>query len=870
MKSSSQSRSPLPVFKSPTLIILTLLALLFLCPANLWAKPVSVGQAKKAVRGWLKINSEPLGTALGTQVSKVDTFADGESEPIYYAIYLEPSGFVIVPADDLVEPIIAFVVRGRFDPSDDNPLGALVSRDVPARIAAVRGVQVSTGGNAQNKDVRERQAAFEKSCLKAQGKWAQLEDYDETAETTAIPSGSDVWVQPFVQSTWDQGDVDDLPCYNYYTPNNYFCGCVATAMAQLLRYHEHQPVGGIGVKEFTITVDGDPCTAYTRGGDGAGGPYVWSEMVLQPDNSITEEQRKAIGALCYDAGISVEMDYSGGGSGASLFDARDRLLDTFGYSNAIRKWGPAIGAVLNGMINPNLDANHPVILGIRSSSSGHAIVCDGYGYDNSTLYHHINLGWGGSGETTWYALPEVLWYDTLGTCVYNIFTSGTGEIISGRVTDLEVGGQPLGGVSITAEISGGASYYATSNSEGIYAFAKVPSDTTFTVSASKSGYYFPSEIVTTGTSTDYTLSGNIWGVDFVGVSSDPSPPIAVNGIASTRQGVAVTITLNAYDECHPDPPGMLTYIVTSLPEHGKLSDPCEGVIYSNELPYTLVGNGNQVEYSPCAFYAGPNDSFGFKANDGGAAPDGGDSNIATVSIEVQMQSTPDPGVVYEADFEGGLPEGWTIVDGYSDGKTWTSTNPGGRTQPSYWTGTFMIVDSEWAGYNVNMDEELITHSIDCSSYEDVTLNFMHAFLYKSIFLDEIGDVDVSVNGGAWQNVVRYEAHDFGLVELNLSSIADGQADVKIRWRYYNTQYEYFWGIDDVQIIAVNLPQPIPGDFEPDCDVDFTDFAILASAWMSNSGQIHWNPACDISDPNDDMINMKDLDAFTNNWLAGVE
>jgi len=881
MKSSSQPRDFQPCIKLPALIILAFFALLLFCSTGLWASPMTERHAEKVVRGWLKADVQPFGMALGRQIMSIETFSDGKGPPIYYVVYLQPSGFVIVPADDLVEPIICFAAMGTYDPSDDNPLGALVSRDLPARITAARGLRATAGSVAQ-------QMALQKASVKAQSKWINLHAYYDMAEgdtvgTLGLSGVSDVRVAPLVQSKWYQGNYDGSPCYNYYTEfdgTRYLTGCTATAMAQLIRYHEHQPVVGVGTPSFTIHIGDEytPLSASLRGGDGLGGTYVWSDMVLEPDSGITEPERQAIGALCYDAGVSIGSWYNVGGTGGSLSNVIDRLKDTYEYSNMYKTYSSSglSGADFNSMVNSNLDANYPVLLGISGPSSAHTVVCDGYGYNGSTtLYHHLNMGWGGYYDI-WYALPDIgtsHGYDTVDIYVYNIFPSGTGEIISGRVTDIEVGGQPFSGVSITAEISGGASYYATSNSEGIYAFAKVPSDTTFTVSASKSGYYFPSEIVTTGTSANYNLSGNIWGVDFVGVSSDPSPPIAVNGIASTRQGVVVTITLNAYDECHPDPPGMLTYIVTSLPEHGKLSDPCEGegVIYSNELPYTLVGNGNQVEYSPCVFYAGPDDSFGFKANDGGTAPDGGDSNIATVSIEVQMQSTPDPGVVYETDFEGGLPDGWTIVDGYSNGKTWTSTNPGGRTQP-YWTGTFMIVDSGWAGYNVNMDEELITHSIDCSYYQDVTLNFMHAFLYKSGFYDEIGDVDVSVNGGEWQNVARYDTYvpfDGGLVELDLSSIADGQADVKIRWRYYNTKYEYFWGIDDVEIIAVSLPQPIPGDFEPDCDVDFFDFSVFARAWETQEGDAGWNRACDISNPPDDYIDLNDLLILCNNWLAVI-
>ena len=66
-----------------------------------------------------------------------------------------------------------------------------------------------------------------------------------------------------------------------------------------------------------------------------------------------------------------------------------------------------IGDGLNGMINPNLDSNNPVILGIDDSQGdGHAVVADGYGYKSSTLYHHLNMGWDGE-DDVWYNLPNI-------------------------------------------------------------------------------------------------------------------------------------------------------------------------------------------------------------------------------------------------------------------------------------------------------------------------------------------------------------------------------------------------------------------------------------------------------------------------------
>lgn len=841
MQKSSQAKDGRPYVKLSTLITLVSLALLLLCPAGLRAKPMSSAQAKKAVRGWLKLDPNPLKTPLGNQVSQVDVFADDSGEPIYYVVYLEPSGFAVVPADDLVEPVIAFADDGIFDPSPDNPLGALVSRDLPGRVVAARTFQAAAGGSQQKRVPTGRQVALEKACFKAQSKWAELNDYSDMVGVLGVPSISDVWVAPIVQSEWGQTDVcyEGWHCYNYFTDNHWPCGCVATATAQLMRFHEYP------------------------------GTYVWSNLVLRPWDicgSLTEFQRQAIGQLCYDVAEAVDTTYGEDGSWAYLSDAKDALLTTFSYSNAIHRNNqpdniPEAG--LNGMINPNLDANHPVILGVYLFGTlyGHAILADGYGYDTSTLYHHLNLGWDGV-DDAWYNLPNVncSWpgpYDTVDACIYNIFTSGSGEIISGRVTD-NTSGDPISDAVVTADRIGGGTYNTSTNANGIYALAKIPSASTYDISVTKAGYAFTDQMVSTGTSTGTSnIPGNKWGIDFVGTVTGPSPPTAEPDTISAIQGIAKAIDLQASDDGLPNPPGVLTYIITSLPSHGTLDDPCAGVI--NSVPYILADNGNQVVYTPCIIYIG-SDSFDFKANDGGTPPDGGDSDIATITINVQ---SPAPTVIYETNFDGGLPGGWTIIDGFSDGYTWTTTN-------AYipWTGTFMVVGYEWDP--MDMDEQLITHNIDCSDLVDVTLSFKHVFYHWS---EEVADVDVRVDGGSWQNVASYESStpDQGeSVELDISSIADDQPNVQIRWHYYDADWEYYWGIDDVNVTASAVPEPFRGDFEPDCDVDFYDFAVFASAWLSSPGSGNWNPACDISDPSDDFVDEWDLDAFAENWLIGVE
>ena len=107
------------------------------------------------------------------------------------------------------------------------------------------------------------------------------------------------------------------------------------------------------------------------------------------------------------------------------------------------------------------------------------------------------------------------------------------------------------------------------------------------------------------------------------------PPVAQNGTANTPQSTAVNVTLAATDDGMPNPPGYMTYVVTSLPLHGQLADPQGSAITA--APYALLNGAKIVHYTPHLQYVGT-DTFQFKANDGGTPPDGGDSNVATVTV----------------------------------------------------------------------------------------------------------------------------------------------------------------------------------------------------------------------------------------------
>jgi hypothetical protein len=496
----------------PIITILPLvISLLF--TTCVWARPTTPEQAKNVVQNWLGKEPRPMGAPLGEQIKEIQIFTDSSGSPTYYVIYLNPSGLVFLPADDLVEPLIAFVSRATsYDPSPANPMGALVSRDIPGRVLMAR--EIETQAQATKTTL-----APETPWAASRRKWAWLEGAAKApaqGTTNYLPSISDVWVAPLIKTQWGQGwaPPSAVVGYNYYTPNHYPCGCVATAMAQLMRYWQYPASPGIG-ESFYISVDGVGQYATVRGGDGAGGPYNWTNMPL--DGGATDVQMQAIGALTYDAGVAANMNYTHSASYTGINNAVSALRFTFKYCNARRgyNYGSDISPTSrNAMVNPNLNANSPVLFGIKSSGGGgHAVVCDGYGLNASTMYHHINMGYEGRGDV-WYNLPDVGLYTRITDCAYNVFLTGSGVIIGGRVTDSR--GQPISGAMVTAT-AGGLTYSALAPTagSGVFAIPYVPERTTFAVRVTKTGFTFAPQSVNTGNDYyDDPTTGNVWGVNF--------------------------------------------------------------------------------------------------------------------------------------------------------------------------------------------------------------------------------------------------------------------------------------------------------------------------------------------------------------------
>ncbi len=164
-------------------------------------------------------------------------------------------------------------------------------------------------------------------------------------------------------------------------------------------------------------------------------------------------------------------------------------------------------------------------------------------------------------------------------------------------------------------------------------------------------------------------------------------------------------------------------------------------------------------------------------------------------------SSPKATYFIDENFDSGIPSDWTITDGGNDGYTWQGVNDySGNTLD----GTpFAFVDSDGAG-SVDMDEILESPEVDVSSANVLLLSFDQ--YYNSYSGNEITDVDVW-DGTQWVNVYTAGSDDIGAWgnpdHQMIDVTAYKNANFKVRFHYYNANYDWYWAIDNVKVYALN-------------------------------------------------------------------
>lgn len=195
---------------------------------------------------------------------------------------------------------------------------------------------------------------------------------------------------------WNQGYPYNLLCptlTNSKGESEYtVTGCVATATAQVMRYHKW-PVYGTGSNSYTWENGGK--TLYM---DFSKSTYDWDNMTETYSSASTTTQKNAVAKLMYDCGISCNMDYGlseTGGSGASAFDQVAGLYNYFKYDQGMEHLTRDYYKLAdwNATIINEINNKRPILYRGIGSGGGHAFIIDGYNKDG---YFHFNWGWGGN------------------------------------------------------------------------------------------------------------------------------------------------------------------------------------------------------------------------------------------------------------------------------------------------------------------------------------------------------------------------------------------------------------------------------------------------------------------------------------------
>lgn len=290
---------------------------------------------------------------------------DGQSTPQYYIFNNPDGGWVVIAADDRVNPVIAYSDEGQF-----------VTENMPDNLKYWMDGVASTID-----EVRQNGQG-----VAARPEWS-----------ASRRSGTDPQKVEIKTALWDQSAPFNNLCPIVTGENiRSVTGCVATAMAIIMRYNRWPERGTGAVGGYTTKTTQTYIPAYSIYDH----EYKWDYMPM--DNSIgtdwSAEQKEQVAQLIHDCGVAVKMDYSSKESSSNSEELLKSLQRDMSYSQSmalISRGSYKLDEWFSIMKN-EIDAGRVAYYAGQGESGGHAFVCDGYDTDGSKL--HINWGWSGNGN----------------------------------------------------------------------------------------------------------------------------------------------------------------------------------------------------------------------------------------------------------------------------------------------------------------------------------------------------------------------------------------------------------------------------------------------------------------------------------------
>jgi len=328
---------------------------------------IKLGVAKEVAENFYKQNSK----IIVSSVTLAFTQTSDSGDPDYFVFNINTNdGFVIVSAEDAGHAIIGYSTKMQYTQPVDRSNIANWMHKRKEEIEFIR----------TNNLPASREIALE---------WEAYQNNQKALN----PNMSTMSVAPLVQSTWNQN-----PYYNALCPSSSVTGCVATAMAQIMRFWSY-PASGTGSSSYCDCTSGGFTNQYgTLSANYGATTYNWTNMPLNVSSANTD-----VATLNYQCGVSVEMNYDPNGSSASVIDygggypcAQISYVTYFGYDpstiQGLQKTNYTDAQWIN-LLKNDLNIGRPIqYAGYETSGDGHTWVCDGY--DASDNFH-MNWGWGG-------------------------------------------------------------------------------------------------------------------------------------------------------------------------------------------------------------------------------------------------------------------------------------------------------------------------------------------------------------------------------------------------------------------------------------------------------------------------------------------
>lgn len=338
------------------------------------ATPVTVNQAKNIGLKYAQRNASKQVSELSlayTQMTESGT-------PALY-VFNFSGGFVMVSADDVAQPILAFGEDDGFDANNIPDGLSYYLRHYARQID-----YAVTNGLAPEPDVTAQ--------------WRHVERDGFVFDPEPVNRN----VQPLTTTTWNQ----DYP-YNYYCPTGQggpggraYAGCAATAMSIVMKFW-NWPVQGTG--EYSYTPEGYPTQTVNFGAT----TYDWANMPNSISSNSPMVQIQAVATLMYHCGVSIDMMYGPGSSGAYSQDVPDAIATYFSYTDHAVRLDRDLytRSDWEDLLILMLEQECPLYYSGSDPEGGHAFVCDGY--RSSDRKFHFNWGWSGYGNNSYYAIDAL-------------------------------------------------------------------------------------------------------------------------------------------------------------------------------------------------------------------------------------------------------------------------------------------------------------------------------------------------------------------------------------------------------------------------------------------------------------------------------